>query len=78
MQRCALARLEADPAFLRPTLRSNLSGGMPIDLLLDERDSLEVKRERRIDPDDEYFKSLSSSWSEALRQAFGKIDEFKG
>lgn len=60
------------------TLRSNLSVGMPIDLLLYERDSLEVKRERRIDPDDEYFRSLSSSWSEALRQAFGKIDEFKG
>lgn len=60
------------------TLRSNLSVGMPIDLLLYERDTLEVKRERRIGPDDEYFKSLSQAWSEALRHAFGKIDEFKG
>ncbi len=60
------------------TLRSNLSVGMPIDLLLYERDSLDVRRERRIYQDDEYFKKLSTSWSEALRHAFTTIDEFKG
>ena len=59
------------------TLRSNLSVGMPIDILVYERDSLDVKREKRIAQDDEYFKNLSSAWSEALRQAFAKIDEFK-
>ena len=59
------------------TLRSNLSVGMPIDLLVYERDSLDVRREKRIGPDDEYFRNLSQQWSEALRQAFGKIDEFK-
>ena len=59
------------------TLRSNLSVGMPIDILVYERDSLDVRREKRIDKDDEYFKSLSTAWSEALRQAFAKIDEFK-
>ncbi len=60
------------------TLRSNLSVGMPIDLLLYERDSLDVRRQRRIEHDDEYFRNLSSAWSDALRQAFAKIDEFKG
>ena len=60
------------------TLRSNLSVGMPIDLLLYERDSLDVRRQRRIGQDDEYFKNLSSAWSEALREAFTKIEEFKG
>jgi putative proteasome-type protease len=60
------------------TLRSNLSVGMPIDLLIYERDSLDVRREKRIHQDDEYFRRLSSSWAEALREAFGKIDEFKG
>mgnify|MGYP000215096224 FL=1 len=60
------------------TLRSNLSVGMPIDLLLYERDSLDVRRQRRIGQDDEYFKNLSTAWSDALRQAFAKIDEFKG
>jgi putative proteasome-type protease len=59
------------------TLRSNLSVGMPIDLLIYERDSLDVRREKRISADDEYFKKLSSAWSDALRQAFTKIDEFK-
>ena len=49
------------------TLRSNLSVGMPIDILIYERDSLDVRREKRIDQDDEYFKKLSTAWSEALR-----------
>jgi putative proteasome-type protease len=59
------------------TLRSNLSVGMPIDILIYERDSLDVKREKRIGQDDEYFKKLSSAWSDALRQAFANIEEFK-
>lgn len=59
------------------TLRSNLSVGMPIDLLIYERDSLEVRREKRIEQDDEYFRKLSAAWSEALRAAFAKIEEFK-
>jgi len=59
------------------TLRSNLSVGMPIDLLVYERDSLDVTREKRIAQDDVYFRQLSSAWSDALRQSFAKIDEFK-
>jgi putative proteasome-type protease len=58
------------------TLRSNLSVGMPIDILVYERDSLELRREKRIDKDDAYFKKLSNAWSEALREAFTKIEEF--
>jgi putative proteasome-type protease len=58
------------------TLRSNLSVGMPIDILLYERDSLDLHREKRIGQDDEYFKKLSAAWSEALREAFTKIEEF--
>jgi len=59
------------------TLRSNLSVGMPIDILIYERDTLEVRREKRIGQDDEYFKKLSASWSDALRGAVANIDEFK-
>lgn len=59
------------------TLRSNLSVGLPIDLLIYERDSLDVRRQKRIEQDDEYFRKLSSAWSDALRTAFAKIDEFK-
>lgn len=59
------------------TLRSNLSVGMPIDLLIYERDSLDVRRFTRIHQDDAYFKKLSASWASALREAFGTIEEFK-
>lgn len=59
------------------TLRSNLSVGLPIDMLVYESDSLDVTRERRIEADDDYFRKLSGSWSDALRQAFSTIEEFK-
>jgi putative proteasome-type protease len=59
------------------TLRSNLSVGMPIDILIYERDTLDVKREKRIGQDDEYFKNLSTAWSDALRTTFADIEEFK-
>jgi putative proteasome-type protease len=59
------------------TLRSNLSVGLPIDLLIYERDSLDVRREKRIEADDEYFRKLSLAWSDALRAAFKGIEEFK-
>lgn len=58
------------------TLRSNLSVGMPIDIVLYETDSLELRREKRIYQDDAYFKKLSGAWSEALRAAFTTIEEF--
>lgn len=59
------------------TLRSNLSVGMPLDMLVYERDSLDICSVKRISADDEYFKKLSTAWSEALRSAFSRIDEFK-
>lgn len=58
------------------TLRSNLSVGMPLDLAIYERDTLDVTREKRIGADDEYFRKLSGAWSDALRHAFSKIEEF--
>lgn len=67
-----------DPLNFRPdsTLRSNLSVGLPIDLLIYERDSLDVRRQKRIEQDDEYFRKSSAAWSDALRTAFA-IEEFK-
>jgi putative proteasome-type protease len=58
------------------TLRSNLSVGMPIDLLIYERDSLEVGEHRRIEERDPYFRKLSTGWSQAIRDAFAHIDEY--
>lgn len=60
------------------TLRSNLSVGMPIDLLIYRKDVLEIGEQRRINEDDPYFRKLSSAWSEALRDAFARVDEYEG
>ncbi|ADZ70205.1 proteasome-type protease [Polymorphum gilvum] len=59
------------------TLRSNLSVGMPIDLLLYNTDSFSAERQKRISRDDPYFQELSAGWSNALRKAFTEIDEFE-
>ena len=52
------------------TLRSNLTVGLPVDLLVCRRDSLHVTLRRRIGADDEYFASIRERWSEALRNAY--------
>jgi putative proteasome-type protease len=56
------------------TLRSNLSVGLPIDLLTYETDTLKIEHTKRIGPDDPYFKMLSTEWSKALRTAFSNIE----
>ena len=58
------------------TLRSNLSVGLPIDMLTYETGSLKFEHTKRIGPDDPYFKMLSSEWSKALRTAFSQIEAF--
>ena len=55
------------------TLRSNLTVGMPIDLLVYRRGSLAPEIKRRITEDDEYFRMIRERWSEALRDAYRAI-----
>jgi putative proteasome-type protease len=55
------------------TMRSNLSVGMPIDLLCYEKDSLEVQRRRRFDDGDPYFTAVSDAWGEGTRQVFSRL-----
>jgi len=57
------------------TMRSNLSVGMPIDLVCYERDSLEIRMRRRIDEGDAYFTVLSAAWSEGVRKVFRELPE---
>ena len=57
------------------TMRSNLSVGMPIDLICYERDSFEVRMRRRPDADDAYFAGLSRDWSEGTRKVFRQLPE---
>lgn len=56
------------------TLRSNLSVGMPLDLVVIEKDGLQVSEETRIEPDDQKFKEISLAWSDALRRSFLEIE----
>ena len=58
------------------TLRSNLSVGMPIDLLIYRCDTYKIGEQRRIEENDPYFRKLSDAWSEALRDAFAHLDEY--
>ena len=58
------------------TLRSNLSVGLPIDMLTYETGTLKFEHTKRIGPDDPYFKMLSAEWSKALRNAFAQIEAF--
>ncbi|QJR11955.1 hypothetical protein DSM104443_03038 [Usitatibacter rugosus] len=57
------------------TMRSNLSVGMPIDLLCYERDQLAVGKRCRFDAGDAYFTALSTAWSEGTRQVFRGLPE---
>jgi putative proteasome-type protease len=55
------------------TMRSNLSVGMPIDLICYQRDSLEIQMRRRFDEGDPYFTALSRQWSEGVRKVFSQL-----
>jgi putative proteasome-type protease len=59
------------------TMRSNLSVGMPIDLICYQRDSLKVQMRRRFDDGDTYFAALSKQWSEGTRQVFSQLPELR-
>ncbi len=52
------------------TVRSNLSVGFPLDLVIYRKDELKVGYRTRIEESDPYFQTLSASWSEALRSTY--------
>lgn len=56
------------------TLRSNLSVGMPLDMVLVKKDALEISEQRRIEAQDQAFAKMSRSWSDALKNAFTGIE----
>lgn len=55
------------------TIRSNLSVGMPIDLVVYHNDMLISPVGRRIDRDDEYFSQIRRLWSDGLK---GLLQQF--
>ena len=59
------------------TLKANLSVGLPLDLLVVERDRFEPLHTRRITGEDPYFRAISSGWGEALRRAFDSLPDYE-
>jgi putative proteasome-type protease len=57
------------------TLRSNLSVGMPIDLLVYRAGALKLELKRRITEHDGYFRMIQERWSAALREAYRAIPQ---
>ncbi len=65
--RCALISFDS-------TIRSNLSVGMPLDLLVYHREgSLEVPAGYRIQEGDAYFEGIRGQWGAGLRQLLGEL-----
>lgn len=58
------------------TIKANLSVGLPLDLLVIERDKFEPLHQRRIDGSDPYYRAISSRWGEALKRAFHSLPDY--
>jgi putative proteasome-type protease len=54
-------------------MRSNISVGMPIDLLVYRANELRVALERRIEENDPYFQMIHTRWGEGLRRVFAEL-----
>lgn len=64
--RCSLISFDS-------TLRSNVSVGLPLDVLVYKVDSLHIPKGKRITQDNAYFKEISKQWSETLRRGLHEI-----
>ena len=65
--KCALISMDS-------TLRSNISVGLPLDLLLYEADKLSVSRFVTVDEKNQYFKMIRDTWGQQLKRVFDGID----
>ncbi len=65
--KCALVSMDS-------TLKSNLSVGLPLDLLVYERDRFESDKIACIDEHNPYFHMIRSTWGQKLRQVFESIE----
>lgn len=59
------------------TLKANLSVGMPLDLLVCEKDNFAPLHVSRINEGDFYFRQVSTGWGEALRLAFESLPDYQ-
>ncbi|NVD72404.1 proteasome-type protease [Duganella sp. BJB1802] len=65
--KCALISMDS-------TLRSNVSVGLPLDLLVYERDRLAVTHFVTIDERNQYFQMIRNTWGHQLKRVFEGLD----
>lgn len=68
--KCALISLDS-------TIRSNLSVGLPLDVLLYEKDSLCLNNHHNVTENDMHFLALGEAWSQGLREAFSCLPDMQ-
>lgn len=66
--KCALVSMDS-------TLKSNLSVGLPMDMVVYERDTFHTDKIVCIDEHNPYFRMLNGSWGQKLREVFDSIED---
>ncbi|UUZ64055.1 proteasome-type protease [Polaromonas sp. P1(28)-13] len=66
--KCALVSMDS-------TMKSNLSVGMPLDLVVYEVDSFQSDKVVCIDSSNPYYSMLHNSWGQKLREVFDSIED---
>lgn len=66
--KCALVSMDS-------TLKSNLSVGLPLDMVVYEANSFSTDKIVCIDDNNPYFKMLHNSWGQKLREVFDSIED---
>lgn len=66
--KCALVSMDS-------TMKSNLSVGFPLDLVVYEKDQLHSDKLVCIDQNNPYYRMMHDSWGLKLRQVFDSIDD---
>ncbi|HJS02239.1 MAG TPA: proteasome-type protease, partial [Variovorax sp.] len=64
--KCALVSMDS-------TMKSNLSVGLPLDLVVYEANALQTDRVICIDADNPYYRMLHNSWGQKLREVFDSL-----
>ena len=68
--KCALLSIDS-------TMKSNISVGPPIDLMVYYRDSLAIRHQIRFKRGDVYLQKIRDMWEDYLRQAFEKMPQLE-
>ncbi len=66
--KCALISLDS-------TIRSNLSVGLPLDVLIYDTNSYSLANHHDVTDQNEHFHALGEAWSQGLREAFARLPD---